>query len=351
MRTLTARCPTRIDLAGGTLDIWPLNMLVTGALTVNVAIDLWASAEVKDLAAGALAGPTARAEIRSEDQGVEEVWASAGSAPGETKLPLLAACARYMCAPYGDPEQGFALTTRCASPAGAGLGGSSSLAIAVLGALQSFLGRPVMPPDEMVLVARDLEALVLGIPTGTQDHIAATYGGAAAIRYGAGLSVREPLQVDLERLGSRLVVSYAGASRLSASTNWDMMKRAIEGGGGEGTARACLQSIASIAGEMRAALIEGDLDAAGALLGREWEVRQKLSPKVSTALIEKALAAARAGGALAGKVCGAGGGGCVVFVCKEGARGGVEKALAALSSEGIRLLPASPTRSGLQLAA
>jgi len=80
-------------------------------------------------------------------------------------------------------------------------------------------------------------------------------------------------------------------------------------------------------------------------------VRKGLSPKVSTGLIEKALAAARAGGALAGKVCGAGGGGCVVFVCKEGARGGVEKALAALLPEGIRLLPANPTRSGLQLAA
>ena len=339
MKTLTARCPTRIDLAGGTLDIWPLNMLVEGALTVNVAIDLWATAEVKELPASA----AERVEIRSEDQGVEEVWGSAASAPRETKLPLLAACARYM-----EPERGFTLTTRCASPAGAGLGGSSSLAIAVLGALQSFLARPMMPPDEMVLVARDLEALVLGIPTGTQDHFAATFGGAAAIRYGAGRPIREPLHVDLERLGSRLVVSYAGASRLSASANWDMMKRAIEE---EGETRACLQSIASIAGEMRAALIEGDFDAAGALVGREWEVRKGLSPKVSTGLIEKALSAARAGGALAGKVCGAGGGGCVVFVCKEGARGGVEKALEALSSEGIRLLPASPTRSGLQLAA
>ena len=192
-KTLTARCPTRIDLAGGTLDIWPLNMLVERALTVNVAIDLWASAEVKEIspsdAVGSAAG-AARVAIHSEDQGVEEVWKSAASPPRETRLPLLAACVRYMCERgMGAPERGFALTTRCMSPAGAGLGGSSALAVAVLGALQSFLARPAMPPDEMVLVARDLEAFVLGIPTGTQDHLAATYGGAAAIR-AAGRRVR-----------------------------------------------------------------------------------------------------------------------------------------------------------------
>src|SRR5262249_35567680 len=152
-------------------------------------------------------------------------------------------------------------------PAGSGLGGSSSLAISMLGGLQAFLGLPIMPPDEMVRVARDLEARVLEIPTGTQDHFAATFGGAAAIRFGPGRPVRESLSVDLDALGSRLVLAFGGASRLSAMSNWDMVRRAIDK---DDQTRKGLRAIASIAGDMRAALSANDLDAAGALMDREW---------------------------------------------------------------------------------
>jgi D-glycero-alpha-D-manno-heptose-7-phosphate kinase len=281
-------------------------------------------------------------EVRSEDQGVEEVWDSSVQPPAGTKVPLIAECVRFF-----EPERPLRLVTRCAAPAGAGLGGSSSLAISMLGGLQAFLNRPMMPPEEMVRVARDLEARVLGVPTGTQDHFAAAYGGVAAIRFGPGRPIREALAVDLERLDQRLVLAYGGASRASAMANWDMMRRAIEN---EGTTRAGLQAIASIAREMRGALIAHDLDAAGALMAREWEERQKLSPKVATPVLEKAIAAGRAAGALAGKVCGAGGGGCIAFLCKAGARDQVRAALDALRADGVRVLAARPTRVGLHMA-
>jgi len=343
MKKQVASAPTRIDLAGGTLDIWPLNMLVERALTVNVAVDLTATATITELERGRAPGnaPAARVEVRSEDQDVAEIWPSAAAAPGDTRLPLIAECVKFL-----EPECGFAMTTSCASPAGAGLGGSSALAVAVLGALQAFLGRSIMPPEEMLPIVRDIEARVLRIPTGTQDHFAATFGGAAAIHYGPGRPVRESLPVNLERLAARLVLAYAGASRLSASANWDMMRRAIDGE--SGTVRG-LRAIAAIAHEMRAALIEGDLDAAGTLLDREWTERKGLSPKVSTPAIEKALIAARAAGAVAGKVCGAGGGGCIAFLCRDGAAEPVARALSALSADGVRVLPARPTPVGLQL--
>src|SRR5437899_2448101 len=82
-----------------------------------------------------------------------------------------------------------------------------------------------------------------------------------------------------------------------------------------------------IARDMRAALSDGNFDAVGALLGREWDQRKQLSQKITTEIIEKAIGAARAAGAIAGKVCGAGGGGCIVFVCREGQKNSVEKAL------------------------
>jgi D-glycero-alpha-D-manno-heptose-7-phosphate kinase len=342
IRKQTAYAPTRIDLAGGTLDIWPLNMLVDRAVTVNVAIDLWATATIEDLSADEEAGKGARTYVRSEDQGIEEAWVRAASPPADTRLPLAAECISFF-----QPRRFLKLSTRCEAPAGAGLGGSSSLAISMLGGLQAFLSRPIMPPDEMVRVARDLEARVLRIPTGTQDHFAATYGGAAAIRYGPGPPIREALPLDLDHLGSRLVLAYSGASRLSATSNWDMVRRAIDG---DRTTLAGLREISSIAAEMRAALIEANLDAAGILLGREWEERKHLSDKVSTPVIDKAIAVARASGAMAGKACGAGGGGCVAFLCKEGARESVVKALGGLASDGVSVLAARPTRIGLQLA-
>lgn len=342
MKKQVAHSPTRIDLAGGTLDIWPLNMLVERALTVNVAIDLWATAIIEAPGSDAGAGTEASIRVRSEDQDVEEIWQSVPVGPGSTRLPLVAACVRFI-----EPEEGFTLTTRCAAPAGSGLGGSSALAISLLGGLQAFLARPMMPPEEMVTVARDLEAGVLGIPTGTQDHFAATFGGAAAIRYGPGRPVREPLTLDLDRLASRMVLAYGGASRASGTANWDMIRRAVEK---EPSATAGLAAIASIANDMRSALVQGDLDAAGDLLGREWEERKRLSAKVSTPVLEKALFAARAAGAIAGKVCGAGGGGCFVMLCREGAAVEVAAAMEALSGDGVTVLQARPTRLGLQLA-
>ncbi len=336
---LTARAPTRVDLAGGTLDIWPLNMLVESALTINVAIDLWATVTLEEVGPG---GDPARAVIVSEDQGLEETWERAAAPPASARLPLVAACARYLA-----PERGFRMTTRCASPAGAGLGGSSALAIGILGAVQTFLGRPMMPPDRLVRIARDLEAGVLEIPTGTQDHFAAAFGGAAAIRHGAGGPTREELRIDLEKLAARLIVCFTGASRLSARANWDMIRRILDG---DPAARRGLHGIAAIAVDMRAALLEENLDATASLLRREWEQRKTLSPQVSTAGIEACLEAALSAGALAGKVCGAGGGGCVAILCREGGRERVTAALEALRSDGIRVLPARPTRAGLQLA-
>ena len=338
----TATSPTRIDLAGGTLDIWPLNLLVDRALTLNVAIDLWATVVLEELPESSGKSRGCRAEIQSLDQEVQEVWEDAGSPPADTKLPLIAECVRFL-----EPTTGFRLTARCEAPAGSGLGGSSSLAVSLLGGLQDFLGRPILPPDEMIRIARDLEARVLRIPTGTQDHFAATFGGAAAIRYGPGRPLREPLPLDLARLASRLVLIYCGASRLSAMANWDMVRRAIDG---EERTRTGFRAVAAIALEMRGALADGDLDAAAKLMGREWEERKRLSDKVTTPLIEKALEAARASGAISGKVCGAGGGGCVAFLCKEGGREGVERAMAQLSGDGVRLIRGEPTRIGLQLA-
>src|SRR5258705_7222544 len=109
MTKQTAYSPTRIDLAGGTLDIWPLNMLVDRALTVNVAIDLWATAVIEDLPGGAgdkdSGKASARIEVRSEDQTHDETWECGSALPAGTKLPLIAECVRYF-----EAVRGFRIT-------------------------------------------------------------------------------------------------------------------------------------------------------------------------------------------------------------------------------------------------
>lgn len=338
MRRLVTTSPTRVDLAGGTLDIWPLNLLVERAVTVNVAIDLLATCSIEEIP-----GPPARAAlIRSEDTGIEETWLDVADPPGDSRLPLIARCVRWV-----GPARGFRLTTRSGSPAGAGLGGSSSLALSVLAGLEHFAGRPLTPPVDLISVARDIEAQVLRIPTGNQDHFAATFGGAAAIHLGPGPAFREVLPVDLERLAARLVLVYTGASRVSGNANWDMMRRAVDG---EERTLNGLRAIAAIANDMRAALVKGDLDAAAGLLDREWNERRTLSPRVSTDFTEKTMEAARRAGATAGKVCGAGGGGCIAFLCREEKRANVVAALEALAGDGVKVLPARPTAVGLQVA-
>jgi D-glycero-alpha-D-manno-heptose-7-phosphate kinase len=107
-----------------------------------------------------------------------------------------------------------------------------------------------------------------------------------------------------------LVLVYTGVSRNSGISNWDIFKRFLDG---DTEVRSALQSISDAAQEMRQALLASDWQAAGAALDREWESRKILSPAVTNQRIDGLIAAARAVGALAGKVCGAGGGGCLVL--------------------------------------
>jgi D-glycero-alpha-D-manno-heptose-7-phosphate kinase len=141
-------------------------------------------------------------------------------------------------------------------------------------------------------------------------------------------------------LASRLVVAYSGHSRISAGTNWALYKRFLDG---EEVAKQGLQGIAAIALALEAKLRAGDLDGAGELLGEEWQHRRSLAEGVSTPALEGLMDAARKAGALGGKACGAGGGGCLAFLVREGTRLDVE---AALEREGARVLAAHPVERG-----
>jgi D-glycero-alpha-D-manno-heptose-7-phosphate kinase len=239
------------------------------------------------------------------------------------------------------PEDGITLVTEAAAPAGAGLGGSSTLGIAVGAALNRFTGEGLRR-DALLRRVMNLETIELRAPTGNQDYLAAIHGGLSAYHHGADGTVREAIPVA-RGLGERLVLAYTGQPRSSGFSNWEMFLRFIDG---NRTAVRRMEAIARVAREMRAALRDGSLDEVGKLLGEEGRIRYSLAPSVATPRILAVDAAARRAGALGVKVCGAGGGGCLVAFAKEGRRDAVADAIAGAGGE---ILEAGLARGGLKI--
>jgi D-glycero-alpha-D-manno-heptose-7-phosphate kinase len=330
---IEAKAPTRIDLAGGTLDIWPLYLFHEGALTVNCAITRYASCVVET------AESSARIVLASRDTNRRESFASfeALARARRYKLPLLAHLVRYF-----RPAGGFTLTTDSEAPAGAGIGGSSAMAVAICAALDRLTGAGLRPED-WIHISRDVEAIVIRVPTGTQDHYPPAFGGAAAIALGPGGEQREALGCDLDELERRLVLCYTGKPRRHGINNWEVFKRHIEG---DPRVSQNLEKISLIAQAVRAALQQGQWSEVGRLVREEWDFRRRNLRSISTPLIDRVISSTRRQGALAGKVCGAGGGGCVTLVIEPEARARVE---AAVVAAGAKVLPAQIDRRGVSL--
>src|SRR5215470_219465 len=174
--------PTRIDLAGGTIDIWPLYLEHEGACTVNAAISLRAHAEIEPRTDG-------RVELRSIDTNRRQTAGRWQDLDPRGELPLLALLARHYCL------SNATLTTRGESPAGAGIAGSSALAIAVCGALARYTGAS-MDEELLLQTAMNVECQTIHVPTGVQDYRPALYGGIAAIDLGVAAITRVALDVD-----------------------------------------------------------------------------------------------------------------------------------------------------------
>jgi D-glycero-alpha-D-manno-heptose-7-phosphate kinase len=326
---IDASAPTRIDLAGGTLDIWPLYLFHENAQTLNVAISLRARCAIQprhDLGVS----------IISDDTRVRVDVTHWSELRDNSELRLLGRLLHYFQA------EGLELHTRSESPVGAGIAGSSALNIAVCGALAAWTGRS-LSAEEILQIAMNVEAQAIDVPTGVQDYRPALYGGVSAVELGVDGVRRQALPVSIPDLERRLVLAYTGATRNSGINNWEVMKRHIDG---DRDVQHRFSRIRDIAGAMRAALEQGDWAEVGRQLAAEWENRKGLAPGVTTPEIDRMLAAARAAGAYAGKVCGAGGGGCLFCL---GSPEDVPAIRAALGAHGGRVLDFRIETEGLRV--
>jgi D-glycero-alpha-D-manno-heptose-7-phosphate kinase len=307
---IESSAPTRIDLAGGTIDLWPLYLFHGGAETVNVAIDLYARCRLETGGSGYT--------LVSRDTGARVSAETPDELVSSGTLELVARLVRFF-----NPPAGLTVTTESAAPPGSGLGGSSALGIAVAGALNEMV-RAHLESEVLRTITTNIETQVIRVPAGLQDYYPALHGGVNAIHFDvAGVTV-EPLPVDPEEIERRLVLAYTGIPHFSGTNNWEIFKAHVDGDAG---VFERLGRIRETSTEMRKALLAGDLDAAGRVLGQEWENRRALAAGVSTPAIEEFVAVARRAGAPTAKVCGAGGGGCVVFFCEYGRKHDVDRAL------------------------
>ena len=289
--------PTRLDLAGGTLDIWPLYLFHDGAQTLNAAISLRAECTLTPSVDGAW-------HVTSEDTGATAVIGNLDQDDAPLAHRLVLRLLRFF---QPDPYQ---IVTRCGSPVGAGLAGSSALNIALCAALATVTDTEYSP-DWLMNLAMNLEAQVIGVPTGAQDYRPAMYGGIAALELGPSGVGRSTLPVDPTDLTARIVLAYTGQSRDSGINNWDITKRHIDG---DTEVVRLFAAIAEVAIAMRRALVASDWPEVGRQMAREWELRKQLAPGVTTPLIDALVDLGCKAGAQAAKVCGAGGGGCLLFL-------------------------------------
>ena len=331
---IESRAPTRIDLAGGTLDIWPLYLFHEGSLTVNCAITRYASCVIETAQES-----SRRIILISRDIRRKESFESfdALARARHYKLPLLARLVRVF-----RPAGGFSLCTDSEAPAGAGIGGSSAMAVAICAALDQLTGAGLRRED-WIHISRDIEAVVIRVPTGTQDHYPPAFGGAASIVLAAGGERREEIGCDVDELERRLVLCYTGKPRQHGINNWEVFKRQIDG---DRRVSRNLEKISIIAQAVRGALAQNNWNEVGRLMRGEWDFRRRNLRTISTPLIDKVISSARRQGALAGKVCGAGGGGCVTLLIEPDARARVE---AAIVAAGAKLLPVRIDREGVSV--
>lgn len=309
-----SRAPVRIDLAGGWTDVPPFAEREGGAV-VSIAIGRYTYASLRT------GGSTIR--LRSDDYDMVVEAPDVGALRYDGQLDLLKAALRRM-----NIDIPLELITRADVPPGSGLGTSAATGVAIAGALDALRGGE-RSRAALAALATSLEIDELGIKGGVQDQLAAAFGGVGFWTFGAGEPRHSPLalspgmEAELEK---RLVLCYSGVGRVSGNIIQRVQERYEAA---DPITTAALRGLRAIATRLRDALLDGQIDEVGPLLRENWDAQRALHPSVTNAEVERLCEVAARHGALGGKACGAGGGGCIVFLASPDGDGELRAALAA----------------------
>jgi D-glycero-alpha-D-manno-heptose-7-phosphate kinase len=324
---LRSRSPVRIDFSGGWTDV-ALFTEESKGLVVNATIDVYSYVTIKKLLNGDheedLKNNTVR--IYSADFDIYEEAEGVKQLEYNGNVDLAKAAIKQM-----DIQGGLEVITRSNAPAGSGLGTSASMGVALIGALSAFTGLTSLP-YEIAEKASLIERQELNILGGKQDHYASALGGINFMEFmGEDVKVSK-IQISNDiifELEKNLVLCYTGKSRLSGDIH-AKVKEAYEKE--DPKTRQALRNLRAIATEMKYILLKGDLTNFGKLLSENWENQKALHPSVTNPQIDAMFESVMKSGALGGKACGAGGGGCLLFYAKPDCEHLVRKCLEKLNA-------------------
>jgi D-glycero-alpha-D-manno-heptose-7-phosphate kinase len=318
MITVTGTASCRVDLAGGTLDLWPLYLHLDGIRLVNMAINVQSTAIFKAEQSKKLFELT----VKSRDFNVEREYTSLESLHHSLTLPTSEHPTRWLARVAFDSLVRAKIKTgryqlECSSqaPPGSGLGGSSTLGVCVAHTIQSALKSPALRQWDLQQRVRDLEAAEIEHPAGDQDYVPAIFGGLLVI--GLGPHQRSVVHIDekvAQTVSNRIALLYTGQPHHSGLNNWTVFRAFHEG---DNKTQRCLFEIKKVAELLAADLQKKDTSRLSQLIALEWELRQELSPAMNAPVLGDAWSWAQSLGAEACKACGAGGGGSLLVVFKN----------------------------------
>lgn len=332
---IRAKAPLRISFAGGGTDVPPFPQLEGGVvLSTTISRYAYCTLQARD--------NDPAVNVHSLDFGVSVTYPPEDTLEYDGKLDLVKAAIRKL-RPVGD-RRGFDLTLYSDAPPGSGLGASSAMMVALVGVLKEHGNLP-LTDYEIADLACHIEREELGIQGGLQDQYAAAFGGWNYIEFLADRVIVNPLKISSDvtnELQMNLLLAYTGTMRLSGHIIQDQVGRYERR---EPEALDALRELKRLTVEMKNALLRRELANFGELLHQEWEHKKRVSSKISGTRLDMLYDAARAQGALGGKITGAGGGGYMLLYCRVGTKHTVAEKLKEL---GCVITDFSLEPSGLQ---
>ncbi len=314
-----SKAPLRIGLAGGGTDVSPYCDLYGGAI-LNATVSLNAYANIEPIDENAII-------LHAVDRKEEKRYEWTNELPVDEQLDLLKGVYNYIQKTYGVPLTGFKLSTFVDAPAGSGLGTSSTLVVAVIGAFAEMLRLPLGEYD-IAQMAYTIERKQLNMAGGRQDQYAATFGGVNYMEFYADEKVIvNPLRIKqqyLFELENNLLLYYTSTSRESAKI---IEKQSLNVKNKQGKPIEAMHQLKQQAQMMKEALLKGRVHEIGEILDFGFKQKREMAEGISNSLMEDIYEAAKKAGASGGKISGAGGGGFMIFYCPGNTKFAVMEAL------------------------
>ncbi|MBI4853629.1 MAG: hypothetical protein HY819_17695 [Acidobacteria bacterium] len=317
-----SRVPVRIDFLGGITDCPPFSDEYEGAvINAGISRHIYATLELNDF--------NSRVYLISKDFNSTVESPDIESLEIDGNLDLLKVCLKRF-----EIKKGLTLTTYSDVPPGSGLGSSAALTIAILAVLKQAIGEVILP-TELAELAFNVERGDLITFGGRQDQFGSALGGINYLTFrGQNVGI-EQLRGDFSNsslidystileLEKRLLLFYTGSSHVSSDILKDMESSYKEE---KSQTKEAMHKLKSLADKAREALIKSDLDTFGNLLNDNWYWHKKLHHSCNSPELDQFYDLAIRHGAIGGKTCGAGGGGCMVFYCKEGEKANLRNIL------------------------